>query len=180
MLASATRHRIWLAALLLVFSRWIAADEGQGLNWIPFVRPTPLSEEVPELPVYPQSNRLLEVPIGNPGYDFRVFIDPQSLSANSDNVVRYTLVIVSASGTQNISYEGLHCGSHQYRRYAYGTDGTWFPIEDSSWQRVRDTGIDHYRYVLYRDYLCSSLQTNIDVEEIIRRIHNPSGFAIHE
>jgi hypothetical protein len=177
---SATQYGFWLALLLLASSRWVSADEEGGWDWIPFVGSPSLSDEVPELPAYPQSDRLLELSISNPGYDFRAFVDPRSLVAGAGSVVRYTLVIVSSSGSKNISYEGLHCGSHQYRRYAYGTNGRWVPIEGSSWKRMRDTGLDHYRYVLYRDYLCSSLGTDLDVDEMINRIRNPSGFAIHE
>ena len=177
---SATHRGLWLAALFLILFRCVSADEEPGWSRGPFVEPPAWKEAVPELPAYPQNDRLLEFPVSKPGYDFSVFIDPQSLSVGTDRVVRYTLVIVSSSGARNISYEGLHCGKHEYRRYAYGSSGAWYPIEASPWQRVTDAGMDHYRYVLYWDYLCSPLRTNLDAEEIIRRIRNPSGFVIHE
>ena len=95
-------------------------------------------------------------------------------------MVRYTLVIVSSSGVRNISYEGLHCGKHEYRRYAYGSNGTWFTIEASPWQKVSDTGMDHYRHVLYWDYLCNPVRTNLDAASMLRSIRNPTGSASHE
>jgi len=174
-------HRIcWLAALVLIFSNAICADGDTGWTGIPFVEPPAWKEEAPGLPAYPENDRLLELPASLPGYDFRVFIDPESLSVGGDRVVRYTLVIVSSSGVRNISYEGLHCGKHEYRRYAYGSDDAWVPIEASPWQTVRDIGMDHYRHVLYWDYLCSPLRPNLDAASMVRRIRDTSGPVLHD
>lgn len=173
-----------LAVLLFVIATGIfggaRADEEKGWQGTPFVEPPPWKENVPQLPVYPQNDRLLEFPADAPGYDFHVFIDPDSLSVGGDRVVRYTLVIVSSSGARNVSFEGVHCGKHEYRRYAYGFEGTWHPIDASPWQRVTNDGMDHYRYVLYWDYLCNPLRTNLDAGEMIRRIRSSSGSAFHE
>ena len=169
-----------LAVLLLVCSGSVSADEETGWNWGPIVTPPPWKEDVTQLPNYPDNARLLDLPADLPGYDFQVFIDPASLTVGGDRVVRYTLVIVSSSGVRNISYEGVHCGKHEYRRYAYGSAGAWHPIDASPWQRVTNTGIDHYRYVLYWDYLCSPLRTNLDAAQMIRRLRQSSGPAIHE
>ena len=179
-LAMTAYRRGRLAVLLFIFSRVISADEEMGWARGPFVEPPAWKEEVPGLPAYPVNDRLLEVPASFPGFDFRVFIDPDSLFVGGDQVVRYTLVIVSSSGVRNISYEGLHCGKREYRRYAYGSDDAWFPIEASPWQKVSETGMDRYRHVLYWDYLCNPGRANLDVGEMSRRIRNASGFASHE
>jgi CNP1-like family len=164
----------------MVLSRVVSADEETGWTGVPFIEPPAWKEEVPGLPAFPHNDRLLELPASLPGYDFHVFIDPDSLSVGGDRVVRYTLVIVSSSGVRNISYEGLHCGKHEYRRYAYGSGDTWFPIEAAPWQRVSDTGMEHYRHVLYWDYLCNPLRPNLDAAAMISRIRNPSGPVSHE
>jgi len=173
-----------LAFLLLVIaisvSGGVHADEETGWRTVPFVEPPSWKEDVPQLPAYPKNDQLLELPADLPGYNFRVFIDPESLSVGDDRVVRYALVFVSSSGARNISYEGMHCGKHEYRRYAYGSEGAWHPINASPWQKVTDTGMDHYRYVLYWDYLCNPLRTNLDAGEMIRRIRSSSGPAFHE
>jgi hypothetical protein len=169
-----------LAPLLLIFSSVISADEEMGWSKAPFVEPPAWKEEVPELPAYPEDDRLLELPASLPGYDFHVFIDPDSLYVGGDRVVRYTLVILSSSGVRNISYEGLHCGKREYRRYAYGSGDAWFPIQASPWQRVRDSGMDHYRHVLYWDYLCNPSRTNLDATAMLRSIRNPPGPVFHE
>jgi hypothetical protein len=171
---------ILLFAMATGMSSSVHADEETGWQGTPFVEPPSWKENVPQLPAYPENDRLLEFPADLPGYDFRVFIDPDSLSVGGDRVVRYTLVIVSSSGARNISFEGVHCGKHEYRRYAYGFDGAWKPIEASPWQKVTDNGMDHYRYILYWDYLCNPLRTNLDAEVMIRRIRRSSGSTFHE
>jgi hypothetical protein len=179
-LARATCRLCRLAALLLIFPRVVCADEEAGWTRTPFVEPPAWKEELPQLPTYPEKDRLLEVPASQPGNDFRVYIDPDSLSVDADQVVRYSLVIVSSSGVRNISYEGLHCGKREYRRYAYGSDDAWFPIEASPWQRVSDSGMGRYRHVLYWEYLCDPVRANLDVAEMLERLHNPRRSAVHE
>ncbi len=169
-----------LAVFLLIFSRVVSSDEETGWTRAPVAESPAWKEEVPGLPAYPVKDRLLEVPASQPGYDFRVFIDPDSLSVGGDQVVRYSLVIVSSSGVRNISYEGLHCGKREYRRYAYGSDEAWFPIEASPWQRVNDSDIDHYRHVLYWDYLCDPVRANPDVADMLKKLRNPPRSATHE
>ena len=176
----AIHHIYWFAALVLIFFSDVSADDETGWSGTPFVEPPAWKEEAPGLPAYPENDRLLELPASLPGYDFRVFIDPESLSVGGDRVVRYTLVIVPSSGVRNISYEGLHCGSHEYRRYAYGSDGTWFTMEVSPWQKVRDIGMDHYRYVLYWNYLCNPVRANLDAASMVRSIRYPREGAPHE
>jgi hypothetical protein len=179
-LCRAIYRKCRIVPFLLVFSPVIFADEDKGWTGVPFVEPPAWKEEAHSLPAYPDTDHLLELPASLPGYDFRVFIDPDSLSVGGDRVVRYTLVIVSTSGVRNISYEGLHCNKHQYRRYAYGSGDKWFPIEASPWIRVRDIGMDHYRHVLYWDYLCSPSRPSLDAESMLRRIRNASGSMLHD
>ena len=179
-LARATHRRYRLALLLLILSPVISADDDTGSVRIPFIESPAWKEEASGLPAYPENDHLLEVPASLPGSDFRIFIDPDSLSVGGDRVVRYTVVIVSSSGVRNISYEGLHCGSDEYRRYAYGSDDKWFPIEASPWQKVRDIGMDHYRHVLYWDYLCNPLRLNLDTAAMLESLRNSPGPVLHD
>ena len=179
-LCRATYRKCRLVLFLLFFTPVISADDETGWSGVPFVGSPAWKEESHGLPAYPDTDRLLEVPASLPGYDFRVFIDPDSLSVGGDRVVRYTLVIVPSSGVRNISYEGLHCGSHEYRRYAYGSDGAWFTMEVSPWQKVRDIGMDHYRYVLYWNYLCNPVRANLDAASMLRSIRYPRKGASRE
>jgi hypothetical protein len=123
------------------------------------------------LPPWPgDPDRLVELNVSTSGMPYRVYIDPESLTVGSDRVVRYTAVIVSSSGSSNVSYEGLHCGKRNYRRFAYGIDGAWQPVRDSDWQRITGHGVNRYRRLLYEDYLCDTSRGHQDAAELVRRL----------
>ncbi len=125
-----------------------------------------------ELPAYPQQEQLLELDIDTGVNPFRYYLDPASLTAGDDRVVRFTSVIVSPSGVWNVTYEGLHCGEKSYRRIAYGAQGQWHTLPDSSWQPVIGTGTQRYRKVLYDNYICPPAEPNRDAAQILRRLRS--------
>jgi hypothetical protein len=85
----------------------------------------------------------------------RFFVDAQSILVGDDGVVRYTLVIKSASGAENVSYEGMHCDNVEQKYYAFGRrDGTWTNAQSSTWKRIQYKEINRQHGVLYADYFC--------------------------
>jgi hypothetical protein len=84
-----------------------------------------------------------------------------------DGVVRYTVVLVPSSGIWNVSNEGLRCGEKLFRRYAYGIDGDWHPMNNSPWRDVLGSGANRYRRILYERYFCNPMRPNRTVEEMI-------------
>ena len=137
-------------------------------------------EQQAELPAWPDPGRLLEVTVNRANFPFRVYLDPESLSIGEDRVLRYTVVVVSASGARNISFEGIRCGQRSYRRYAYGAGAAWVPLSDEPWRPLLEDGMDSYRYVLYRDYLCDLTNPFQKVEDVLRRIRYSRGAGIVE
>ena len=112
-------------------------------------RNQPETEVVEKFPAFPQKANLLEFPVIGAG-DFGFFVDKASLSVGSDGVVRYVLIARSASGVENVSYEGLRCASFELRRYAVGQpDATWRG-SPGSWQPVER----RWHRVLHREYFC--------------------------
>jgi hypothetical protein len=101
-----------------------------------------------QLPAYPKKDGLLEFRISDPG-SFRYFIDAASISIGKDDVVRYTLVVRSSSGVDNVSYEGVRCHAGSNKVFAYGYDGKWSPAH-GDW---RDTAL-RWQYELRTRYLC--------------------------
>ena len=106
------------------------------------------------LPAWPEMEDLLELDTGLENFPFVVLIDPHSLSVGEDRVVRYTVVLRSRSGVDNIAFEGIRCNRKEYQRYAYGSNGSFQLSGDSGWKHYRDSGISRYRTVLTRDYFC--------------------------
>ena len=119
------------------------------------------------LPPYPEKKNLLNLKIGTDDTQFAVNLDKPSLVRGDDGVVRYTVVLIPPSGVWNVSNEGLRCGEKVYRRYAYGIDGRWQPMENSPWREVRGSGANRYRGILYHDYFCNPMKPDQTVQEMI-------------
>lgn len=132
---------------------------------------TPWQEGDIELPAWPgKLSELIELNVSTAGLPYRVYIDPESLVTGQDHVVRYTSVLVSSSGVLNVTYEGLHCGERKYRRFAYGDDGRWQVIGNSTWERVTGLGVGQYRKVLYDVYFCDTGNRYLETGELVRRL----------
>jgi hypothetical protein len=97
--------------------------------------------------------------------DFRYFVDAASVSVGSDRIVRYAMLARSASGVENITFEGLRC-SGEYRVYAVGLPGEdrWSG-RPGAWREVpRDARAA--QNVLMRHYFCPARNTAIrDAQE---------------
>jgi hypothetical protein len=132
-------------------------------------QPVPWQEQGGELPAYPVKDNLLEVDAGTEGLQYTVYLDEASLVKGDDNVVRYTVVLVSSTGVRNISHEGLHCGERKYRRYAYGVDDKWQLLADSPWKPLRGRGANHYRLVFYEKFICDPTRLNQSAGQILDR-----------
>ncbi len=108
----------------------------------------------------------------------RFFIDAASITIGSDATVRYTLVIRSPSGAENVSYEGIRCDTVEQRYYAFGRrDGTWTNAQTSVWRRIQYKDINRQHGVLYASYFCPDGSPILSVEDAINRFKYgvPSG-----
>jgi hypothetical protein len=113
------------------------------------------AEDLPlVIPPYPSPENLLEVDISRYGYPYRLFVDAGSVTVGDDRIVRYTAVLRSPSGVDNVSYEGVRCSGSRYKRYAYGSGGKFYPATGSQWKRIHQTRQDAHRKVLVDEYFC--------------------------
>ncbi|HQR05126.1 MAG: CNP1-like family protein [Proteobacteria bacterium] len=135
-------------------------------------------EEKVALPAPPQDASLIAVAMG-PLSTHRVFVDDKSLSVGQDGVVRYTLVVRTAGGATNISYEGIRCGTLEYRVYALGgPQGAWSLVHDSAWKPIENRGINRQRAVLSRDFFCpagESIRSAAEGLDALRRGRHPKA-----
>jgi hypothetical protein len=110
-------------------------------------------EQAMVLPPYPEASHLVEFVVGYRSAH-RYFIDARSLQMGADGVVRYALVIRTAGGAANTSYEGIRCATYEKRTYAFGhPQGKWIEAKRSDWQKI-EPGREQVQAVLYNDYLC--------------------------
>jgi hypothetical protein len=107
-----------------------------------------------QLPPYPKLEEAIPVVVSS-ATDSAFFIDPKSVSVGEDDVVRYTLIVKSAEGALNVSFEGIRCGSQEYKLYAFGkTDGTWARNRSGKWTPIVYKDRNRQHTVLYDDFFC--------------------------
>jgi hypothetical protein len=85
---------------------------------------------------------------------FEYAIERSSLQVEQDGVIRFLLVIRSAQGAVNSSYEGLRCGHRLVKVYAYGSGSGLIPLTTPEWQEIPKES-SGYQAILYDDLLCN-------------------------
>lgn len=118
-----------------------------------------------QIPVFPKAENLLPFYV-SATTDNKFMIDRESISVGIDGVVRYTLVAVSVSGVQNVSYEGMRCASAERRPYAFGrSDRTWSKARGNQWVKIQESTANRQHAALYAEYFCPIGVTVRDAEE---------------
>lgn len=107
-----------------------------------------------KLPPHPRSANIIAFDVSAASSN-RFYIDPESISVGGDGVVRYTVVVRSPGGAENISYEGIRCETREQKYYAFGRrDGTWANARSGEWRYIEYKDINRQHGVLYLDYFC--------------------------
>lgn len=107
-----------------------------------------------EMPAPPQAAGLRAFDIGSTSPN-AFFVDEQSVTVGEDRVVRYTLVVRTPGGAENVTFEGIRCATGERRIYASGRkDGTWTPMKSSEWQPISVNNYNRPRAALAYDYFC--------------------------
>lgn len=108
----------------------------------------PWEEQKAMIPDYPVEPEWLEFQVGNT-YKNKAFIDAKTASIGKDAAVRVILRIVSPSGAENISYEGLRCRNRQISIYAYGDtyNKRWIAATRRDWRIIPTDDQMHRRLV---------------------------------
>lgn len=107
-----------------------------------------------QLPAAPRQENLLPFYV-SAATSNRFFIDGSTLSVGSDGVVRYVLVVMSAEGGRNVTFEGMRCEARERRIYASGRlDGTWAKTRKNEWVRIQEAYANRHHAALFLDYFC--------------------------
>ena len=81
--------------------------------------------------------------------------NPASLSSGDDGVVRFTVVVRTAGGAENITYEGMRCTTGERKLYAFGRgDGEWSRNKYARWEPIDARGATSYHKELFYHYFC--------------------------
>ena len=134
----------------------------------------PWKEIGSKIPPYPRPENLVPLD-GGSASPHRFFIDAQSLSVGEDGVVRYTLLVRTAGGSTNVSFEGMRCETREQKYYALGrADGSWVRARDSQWRRLVTQSVNRHHDVLYADVLCPGKSPITTTREALQRLKSSS------
>lgn len=133
----------------------------------------PWTELQAQIPRYPGEAGLLRFEAGAAN-SHRFFIEPASVSLGEDGVVRYTLVVKTAGGATNVTFEGIRCETREQKTYALGQgDGGWIRARDPQWRRIEYREYNRHHGVLYADFLCRGKLLPASVQDVVRLLKHP-------
>ena len=140
--------------MLLLASQLATAAEWSG-NWEnDFDDEKPWVELQAKIPPYPVMEEAIPFFV-SASTDNKFFIDPKSISVGADDVVRYTLLVKSAEGALNVSYEGMRCSTGEFKLYAFGhSDKTWSRNRYAKWSPIVYKDLNRQHHMLYDDFFC--------------------------
>jgi hypothetical protein len=119
-----------------------------------------------QIPPYPKSENLILFETAPAGHQF--FVDAPSISVGTDGVVRYTLLVKTAGGALNVSYEGIRCETREQKYYAIGRPGGgWTRARDPAWRYIEAQQYNRHHGVLFGDYFCDGRATVADARKVI-------------
>ena len=100
----------------------------------------------------------------------RFYIDYNSLSLGKDGVARYTVLIRSPAGAQNVSFEGMRCETGERKLYAFGhsdgkSGGEWSRNRYARWEPIPARQASSHQRELFFHYLCT-VDTAGDLKKI--------------
>ena len=142
----------WLVATLCLLPAFAAAQGRQFEEDYDNEKKT-WKEIETQIPPYPKSEDLILFETAPAGHQF--FIDAPSVSVGADGVVRYTLLVKTAGGAVNVSFEGMRCETREQKYYAVGhANGSWSRARDPQWHRIEAKQYNRHHGLLYADYFC--------------------------
>ena len=107
------------------------------------------------LPPWPKDGDLAKLEVSEASNSLTFLVDTKNLSIGKDQVIRYTLVVRSPSGAENVSFEGIRCTLNgDYRIYAYGSGNQFKPAAETDWLSISKSGPQSYRDDLWRYHFC--------------------------
>jgi hypothetical protein len=163
---------VWVVAASLALAAFSAMAQEKWSQWdIDFDEDKKEWKEIEaRMPAAPRPEDLLPFEASGASAH-RFFIDARSLSIGEDGVVRYTLVVKTAGGATNTTFEGMRCESREQKYYAVGQpNGGWVRARSPQWRRIEQRELNNHHRVLYADYLCDGRMPVASVREVVQTL----------
>ena len=114
------------------------------------------------------------IPLDVTGSSLRFGVDPASISVGPDDIVRYVVVASSRTGTVNALYEGIRCGTGEFKVYArHNPDTGWTLAKDPLWRSLHEQPISRHTLEIARTGACVGHGTNSPASRIVRDLRSP-------
>jgi len=111
---------------------------------------------------------------------YQYFLAESSITLGTDEVMRYTVAVVSGNGARNVFYEGLRCYTDEIKTYAYASNGgTFRPAANTRWRPVANKGVRAYQDYLTKGIICDPdgyAWAAQKARRALRRQINPGAF----
>lgn len=157
-------------ALLLAAPPAMAQWDGWDYNFDREIKPW--SEMQEKIPTYPSDQNLIPLNV-SAVTPHRFFVDAASISISNDGVVRYTMVIKTAGGSTNISFEAIRCETHEQKYYAIGrSDKTWVRARSPQWRPITFKDVNAQHFTLYSEFMCRGKFMMESAAQIVQALRN--------
>lgn len=142
-------------------------DDSEDIPWI---------ENETEILALPEDDNLREIVVDQLPKGMTLFIDDSRITVGEkDRVIRAWLVVRSAAGAENGTYEGYRCETFEYKVYAHATPRRDPPVTKARrpvWRFADASRQGSYRLELLKDYFCE-LRGTRSVDAIRTAIREP-------
>ncbi|WP_254431960.1 CNP1-like family protein [Azonexus fungiphilus] len=116
--------------------------------------PVQWQEQAVSMPPAPRREALLPFYVSATTSN-RFFVDSASLTVDGDGVVRYVLLVETAGGAVNTTFEGMRCETRERKIYATGRrDGSWTKSRNEAWEKIRDIAPNRQHAALFIEHFC--------------------------
>ena len=163
------RGQSWIAMLFFVLAFSDARAQQDEKNTSTTSPPATAEIDLP-LPAAPTKENLLPFYV-SATTTMNFALDGQSLSVDTDGVVRYVLVVTSRAGATNTSYEGIRCPTGEKKLIALGqADGSWSRARHDRWEPITEGGGNRQHAALALEYFCEGGRVAGKAETIVERL----------
>lgn len=136
-------------------------DFDEGKSWV---------ELQAQLPDYPKEENYLPFFV-SATTENKFYVDGKSISVGEDGVIRYTLIVRTSGGANNVTFEGMRCATSENKLYGFGrSDGTWSKARFSKWKEIEYKDVNRQHHVLHDDFFCQGSVPVKSAEDAVRAL----------
>lgn len=169
------RIQIPLLSLGLVFGLLACAGNPLDSGVDPFA-PMVFKEGTTTMPLNPP-NKSTTVPFYvSQQTIFKFAVDTDSILIGADGVTKYTVILTSPNGNDQVQFEGIRCDSSQWRLYGTLENGVWRENPLSTWRSIQKNTPNRYQAALAQDALCNFSSQEKNIQAIVKSL-NSSEFT---